>query len=117
VVLTKLEERYIRSDLEHKPSSLEKFYLALIHSISDCLIRSFTYSYIRLVDALWCRDMKAIDSYNCCKIIYDNTREVGRKWKVARRLGIDMSAVLGCSLFLLVRTVVNPFHFRMLYFN
>jgi hypothetical protein len=38
-----------------------------------------TYCYIRPVDALWCRDMSAIAGYNWCKIIYDNTREAGRK--------------------------------------
>jgi hypothetical protein len=63
-----------------------------------------TYCYIRPVDALWCRDMRAIISYNWCKIIYDNTREASCKWKVARRLGMDGPVVLGCSLFLMVRT-------------
>jgi hypothetical protein len=61
-----------------------------------------TYCYIRPVDALWCRNRRAIASYNWCKIIYDNTREAGRKWKVARHLGMDKSVVMGCSLFLMV---------------
>jgi hypothetical protein len=63
-----------------------------------------TYCYIRPVDALWCCDMRAIAGYNCCKIIYDNTREAGRKWKVARRLGTDIPTIPGCSLFLMVQT-------------
>jgi hypothetical protein len=61
-----------------------------------------TYCYIGLVDALWCHDMKAIASYNWCKIVYDNTREAGHKWKVARRLRMDRPTVMGCSLFLMV---------------
>jgi hypothetical protein len=61
-----------------------------------------TYCYIRPIDKLWCHDMRAIASYNSCKIVYDNMREAGRKWKVARRLGMDRPAVLGCSLFLMV---------------
>jgi hypothetical protein len=63
-----------------------------------------TYCYIRPIDALWCHDMSAIAGYNWCKIIYDNTREACCKWKVARHLGMDRSVVLGCSLFLMVRT-------------
>jgi hypothetical protein len=42
-----------------------------------------TYCYIRPVDALWCRDTRAINYYNCYKIIYDNTREADYKCKVA----------------------------------
>jgi hypothetical protein len=76
-----------------------------------------TYYYIRPVDALWCCDMKAIASYNWCKIVYDNTREASRKWKVAGRLGMDRVAVMGCSLLLKVRTVVIQIHFRLLYYN
>jgi hypothetical protein len=41
-----------------------------------------TYCYIRPVDALWCRDISAIAGYNWCKIVYNNTREAGHKWKV-----------------------------------
>jgi hypothetical protein len=58
--------------------------------------------------------MGAIAGYSWCKIVYDNTREAGRKWKVARRLGMDRSAVMGCSLFLMVQTVISPIHFHML---
>jgi hypothetical protein len=72
-----------------------------------------TYCYIRPVDTLWCRDRRAIASYNWCKIVYDNTREAGRKWKVARHLRMDMPTVMGCSLFLMVRTVVSPIHFHI----
>jgi hypothetical protein len=61
-----------------------------------------TYCYIRPVDALWCRDMSAIDSYNWCKIVYDSTREAGRKWKVVRHLRMDSLAIMGFSLFLMV---------------
>jgi hypothetical protein len=53
-----------------------------------------TYCYIRPVDALWYRD---IARYNRCKIMYDNTRKVGRKWKMARRLGMDRPTVMGCK--------------------
>jgi hypothetical protein len=56
------------------------------------------------VDALWCCNMRAIASYNWCKIIYDNVREAGHKWKVAQHLGMDKLDVLGCSLFLMVQT-------------
>jgi hypothetical protein len=63
-----------------------------------------TYCYIRPVDALWCCDTRAIVGYNWCKIIYDNMREAGRKWKVDRHLRMDRPNVLGCSLFLMVRT-------------
>jgi hypothetical protein len=34
-----------------------------------------TYSYIRSVDALWCRDMSVVAGFNWCKIIYDNIKE------------------------------------------
>jgi hypothetical protein len=61
-----------------------------------------TYCYIRTVDALWCCDMRAIAGYNWCKIIYDNTREACRKWKVAQCLEMDRATVLGYSLFLMV---------------
>jgi hypothetical protein len=57
-----------------------------------------TYSFIRPIDKLWCHDMSAIVDYNWCKIIYDNMREAGCKWKVAQRLGMDILVVLGCSL-------------------
>jgi hypothetical protein len=73
-----------------------------------------TYYYIRPVDALWCRDMKSIASYNWCKIIYVKLREACRKWKVARRLRIDRPTVMGCSLFLMVQTIVIQIHFRLL---
>jgi hypothetical protein len=63
-----------------------------------------TYCYIKPVDTLWCRDMSTIAGYNWCKIVYDNTREVGRKWKVALHLKMDRPVVLGCSLFLMVQT-------------
>jgi hypothetical protein len=63
-----------------------------------------TYYYISPVDALWCHDMMAITGYNWYKIVYDNTREADRKWKMARHLGMDKPIVLGCSLFLMVRT-------------
>jgi hypothetical protein len=61
-----------------------------------------TYCYIRPIDALWCRNMRAIAGYNWCKIVYDNTRELDRKWKVAWWLGMDRPDVLGCSLFLMI---------------
>jgi hypothetical protein len=61
-----------------------------------------TYCYIKPVDALWCRDRRAIASYNWCKIIYDNTREASRKWKVARCLRMDMPPIMGRSVFLMV---------------
>jgi hypothetical protein len=35
-----------------------------------------TYYYIRPVDALWCRDMKSIASYNWCKIICQAERSM-----------------------------------------
>jgi hypothetical protein len=76
-----------------------------------------TYCYIRHVDALWCRDRRAIASYNWCKIVYDHMREAGHKWKVARCLGMDRPIVMSCSLFLMVRTVVSPIHFHMLFIN
>jgi hypothetical protein len=63
-----------------------------------------TYCYIRLVDALLCCDTRAIAGYNWCKIMYDNTREAGHKWKLARHLRMDKPIVLGCSLFLMVRS-------------
>jgi hypothetical protein len=63
-----------------------------------------TYCYIRPIDALWCCNTRAIAGYNWCKIVYDNTREAGRKWKVARCRRMDMPTILGCSLFLMVRT-------------
>jgi hypothetical protein len=63
-----------------------------------------TYYYIRLVDTLWCRDMSAIAGYSWYKIVYDNMREAGCKWKVAQRLRMDRPVVLGRSLFLMVRT-------------
>jgi hypothetical protein len=61
--------------------------------------------------------MKSIASYNWCKIVYDNTREADHKWKVAQRLRMDIPIVMGCSLFLMIRTVVSPIHFHMLSFN
>jgi hypothetical protein len=76
-----------------------------------------TYYYIRPVDTLWCRDMKVIASYNWCKIVYDNTREASRMWKVARRLRMDKPTVMGCLLFLMVQTIVIQIHFYLLYCN
>jgi hypothetical protein len=70
--------------------------------LNNNFLTANTYCYIRPVDALWCHDMKAIASYNWCKIIYDNTREAGHKSKVARRLGMAVPTVFGCSLFLMV---------------
>jgi hypothetical protein len=61
-----------------------------------------TYCYIRPIDALWCQDTKAIAGYNWCKIVHENTREAGRKWMIARQLGITKPAIQGCSLFLMV---------------
>jgi hypothetical protein len=74
-----------------------------------------TYFYIKPIDALWCRDTSAIAGYNWCKIVYDNTREAGRKWKVAQRLGMDSPTVLGCSLFLMVRTSYKCNSFSYIY--
>jgi hypothetical protein len=61
-----------------------------------------TYCYIRPIDALWCHDTKAIAGYNWCKIVHENTREAGLKWKLAQQLGITRAAIQGCSLFLMV---------------
>jgi hypothetical protein len=72
-----------------------------------------TYCYIKPVDTLWCCDTRAIDGYNWCKIIYDNTREADRKWKVAQHLRMDMPALLGCSLFLMVRSVISAIHLHI----
>jgi hypothetical protein len=60
------------------------------------------YCYIRPIDALWCRNTRAIAGYNWCKIVYDDTREAGRRWKVAQHLGMDRPVVLGYSLFLML---------------
>jgi hypothetical protein len=68
-----------------------------------------TYCYIRPIDALWCQDTKAIAGYNWCKIVHENTREVGRKLKLARQLGITKPAIQGCSLFLMVMYNVSFF--------
>jgi hypothetical protein len=43
--------------------------------LNNNFLTSNTYCYIRPIDALWCRDTRAIVGYNWCKIIYDNTRE------------------------------------------
>jgi hypothetical protein len=42
-----------------------------------------------------------IAGYNWCKIVHENTREAGRKWKLARQLSIT-KPIQGCSLFLMV---------------
>jgi hypothetical protein len=76
-----------------------------------------TYCYIRLVDALWCRDMMAIAGYNWCKINYDNTREADRKWKMDWQLGMEKLVVLGCSLFLMVRPVIPALHFDTIFYD
>jgi hypothetical protein len=47
--------------------------------LNSNFLKPNTYCYIRPVVALWCRDMKAIAGYNWCKIVYDNTRDAGRK--------------------------------------
>jgi hypothetical protein len=61
-----------------------------------------TYCYIRPINALWCKDTKAIAGSNWCKIVHENTREAGHKWKLSRQLGITKPAIQGCSLFLMV---------------
>jgi hypothetical protein len=70
--------------------------------LNNNFLKPNTYCYIKLVDALWCRDMSAIAGYNWCKIVYDNTKEAGRKSKVARCLIMNRPTILGCSLFLMV---------------
>jgi hypothetical protein len=92
---------------------IQIFFMAL----NNNFLTPNTYYYITPVDTLWCCDMKAIASYNWCKIVYDNTREADRKWKVARRLRMDRPAVLGCSLFLMVQTVIIQIHFCLLCYN
>jgi hypothetical protein len=74
------------------------------------------YCYIRPIDALWCRNTRAIAGYNWCKIVYDDTREAGRKWKVAQHLGMDRPVVLGYSLFLMLwtRYKCNSFSYNCL---
>jgi hypothetical protein len=68
-----------------------------------------TYCYIKPLNALWCQDTKAIAGYNWCKIVHENTREAGRKWKLTRQLGITKLAIQGCSLFLMVMYNVSFF--------
>jgi hypothetical protein len=81
------------------------FYFRIFFMVLNSnFLTSSTYYYIRPIDALWCRDTRAIAGYNWCKIVSDNTREAGRKWKVAWHLRMDMLAVLGYSLFFRVQT-------------
>jgi hypothetical protein len=61
--------------------------------------------YLRPIDALWCQDNGSIAGYNWCKVVYDNLRVSGRKWKVSRQLGMEKPAILGPSLFLMVSFV------------
>jgi hypothetical protein len=71
-----------------------------------------TYCYIRPVDALWCQDTKAIAGYNWYKIVHENTREAGHKWKLALQLSITKPVIQGCLLFLMV--MYNVFFFVIL---
>jgi hypothetical protein len=74
-----------------------------------------TYCYIRPIDTIWCHDTRVIAGYNWCKIVYDNMREAGHKWKVAWCLRTGMSNVLGCSLFLMVQTCYTCNSFSYIY--
>jgi hypothetical protein len=83
--------------------------------LNNNFLTSNTYCYIRPIDALWYRNTRVIDGYNWCKIIYNNTIEVGRKWKMAQHLGMEKPTILGCSLFLMVRPVVIALHFDIIF--
>jgi hypothetical protein len=76
-----------------------------------------TYCYIRPIDVLLCHDTREIDGYNCYKIIYANTREADRKWKMARQLRMEKLVVLGYSPFLMARPVILALHFDTIFYN
>jgi hypothetical protein len=77
--------------------------------VNNILLTPNTFAYLRNVDAHWCQDLQAIAGYNWCKIVLDNLREAGRKWKLNRQLKLGKPPILGCSIFLIVSSSI-PIH-------
>jgi hypothetical protein len=74
-----------------------------------------TSCYLKPIDALWCQDTGSIAGYNWCKVVSDNLRKSSRKWTVARQLGMEKPAILGCSLFLMVSFVFSSVQFTFMH--
>jgi hypothetical protein len=90
------------------PNLTEGLCIMIVFMVLNCnLLTPNTNGYLRPIDAKWCEELDATAGYNWCKIVFDNLRESGRKWKLNRKLGITWPAILGCSIFLIVSTTCN----------
>ncbi|TVU13740.1 hypothetical protein EJB05_37166, partial [Eragrostis curvula] len=54
-----------------------------------------TDSYIRIADAKLCENLKTIQRIDWCKVVLDNLRDAGRKWKAAKK---EKPSIHGCVL-------------------
>jgi hypothetical protein len=70
--------------------------------LTSNLLAPNTCCYLRPVDAIWCQSTEQIAKYNWCKIVCDNLREEGQKWKMHKKLDMAKYALCGCSIFLIV---------------
>jgi hypothetical protein len=70
--------------------------------LNSNLLTPNTCCYLKPIDAIWCQNTKQIAQYNWCKIVNDNLREVGQKWKMHKKLGMEKHVLCGCYIFLIV---------------